>query len=160
MNIKNTIEEFYKEWSKLGYRIYITIQNPIQHLSSPILGVGIKQCEYFYIEIDKVDGVECFYTKVSIKGKPLQISLPVYDIIDIFCREDINNQPGEELARFIFKPVLLTREGYFISHSLTNEEEITKDIKTKHNKLKLIVNNTLDDNKSDNVKIVRNFHLV
>jgi hypothetical protein len=42
MNIKNTIEEFYKEWSKLGYRIYITIKNPPSYISSDVLAIGFK----------------------------------------------------------------------------------------------------------------------
>lgn len=161
MSIKNTIEEFYKEWSNLGYRIYITIKNPPSYISSGVLAIGVKQCEYFIIEPE--DGVEYFYTKVMFSGKRIEVSLPVDDIVNMFCREDINNQPGDLVDIIFLDPIefMEYQTSMLNQESLVIEEDVINNtpVKIKHN-LKLVVSNKLEDIKPCKREIVRNFHIV
>lgn len=161
MSIKNTLEEFYKEWSKLGYRIYITIKNPPSYISTGVLGIGIKQCEYFIIEPE--GGVEYFYTKVMFSGKRIEVSLPVDDIVNMFCRKDINNQPGNLVDIIFFDPI----EFMKYQTSMMNQEGLVIKEKFNHNTLtkiksdlKLVINNKPEDIKPYDREIVRNFYLV
>jgi hypothetical protein len=123
--------------------------------------LDLKQCEYFIIEPE--DGIEYFYTKVMFSGRRVEVSLPVDDIVNMFCREDVNNQPGNLVDIIFFDPIefmkyqtsMLNQEGLVIKQ----DSKYNTPVKIKPN-LKLVVSNKLEDIKPCDREIVRNFHIV